>query len=77
MLCEAEQTIGLGELECLVEPRRDPVELLRTWVEFRQSVVVEEKVLEDVCTMMEAEYVRWQLPSVRLRSKGKSALAYL
>jgi len=64
-------SVGLGEKELLVEPKQDPEHLLRIWAAFRQGVAMEERGLEDACKSMETEYVRWQSPSVHIRTKGQ------
>lgn len=42
--------------------------------EFRQSVVAEESVLEDVCRAMGREYVKWTLPNVSIRRRRELEL---
>lgn len=64
------KNVGLGEEEQFVEPKQDPEHSLRIWASFRQSVAMEEKSIEEGCTSMEMEYVRWQSPPIRIRSKG-------
>ncbi|KAH8593512.1 hypothetical protein B0O99DRAFT_515620 [Bisporella sp. PMI_857] len=63
------RSMGLGQGEDLVEPKQDPELSLRLWAEFRQSIMMEEKVMEDIARMNGQEYVKWQLPTVRIRSK--------
>jgi len=58
-----------GEGEEFVEPMEEPEEVLRKWVEFRRSFVLEERVLEQVSKAMGMEYVRWSLPTAKVRSK--------
>jgi len=60
---------GRSGLEGFKEPKLNPEELLRMWVDFRQSFAMEEKVLEDVSRVLGEEYVKWSLPVVRIRSK--------
>jgi hypothetical protein len=59
----------MREEEDFVESKRDPEELLRMWVEFRQSIAVEEKVLEEVSGVMGREYVKWSLPTCKLKTR--------
>jgi len=61
------------EVEFL-EPKADPECLLRIWYCFRQSFMLEEKVLEDVCRESGSEYVPYVLPVVRIRSKALKAM---
>jgi hypothetical protein len=60
---------GLDDGEELQEPRESPEGLLEIWIQFRQSFLMEEKVLEDVCRAMGTEYITWTLPTVRIRSR--------
>jgi len=57
------------EKVAFAEPKGDMEVLLRMWIDFQQSVVMEEKLLESVCREMGKEYEAWSLPSVRIRSK--------
>jgi len=65
-------SVGLGGMEHFAEPRHDPEQSLRIWAEFRQSIVMEEKSLEDVCRSMETEYIKWQSPPIRIREKHRT-----
>lgn len=60
----------LGNGHELEESREQPEDLLRIWVQFRQSIVMEEKVLEDVCKAMGTEYTKWTLPTVRFKARS-------
>lgn len=51
------------------EPKEDLEGLLRMWIDFRQSFLVEEKLLENVCREMGKKYEPWFLPSVKIRSR--------
>jgi hypothetical protein len=63
--------LGLGPDEEFVEPKVEPESLLRKWVEFRRSFVLEERVLESVAKAMGEVYVQWNLPTVKIRAKAK------
>jgi len=69
LLTVKDETIGVDEDVKFVEPKGELEVLLRMWIDFGQSVVVEEKLLESVCREMGKEYEPWSLPSVRIRSK--------
>jgi hypothetical protein len=60
---------GLDEEVVFVEPKEELEVLLRMWVDFRQSFMMEERLLENVCKEMGTEYEPWTLPSVRIKSK--------
>lgn len=53
------------------EPKERPEELLNIWIEFRQSIEAEEKLLEDICKVEEKEYMKWTLPTIGIRSRTK------
>jgi hypothetical protein len=59
----------------LHEPKVDPERLLRIWYYFRQSFLVEEKLLEDMCRESGREYEAFALPTVRINAKGTAAKA--
>lgn len=59
------------------EPKEKPEHLLKIWVDFRQSLAVEEKSLEGICRVEGKEYVRWTLPTVGIRSRIRRADAGL
>jgi len=61
--------LGDGTGDRLVEPKQNPEDLLRIWAAFRQSVVMEEKELENIFRGNELDYVKWQLPPIRIRCK--------
>jgi hypothetical protein len=63
-------SVGLDPRFEFVEPKGDQEGLLRTWVDFRQSFVNEERLLEDVCKMVGKKYVQFALPAVRIKSKA-------
>jgi len=69
LLTVKDETIGVDKDVKFVEPKGELEVLLRMWIDFGQSVVVEEKLLESVCREMGKEYEPWSLPSVRIRSK--------
>ncbi|PVH83460.1 hypothetical protein DL98DRAFT_412676 [Cadophora sp. DSE1049] len=52
--------------ELLIDPER----LLKIWYYFRQSFMIEERVLEDVCRDSGREYEAFELPTVRILAKG-------
>jgi hypothetical protein len=70
ILRDEEVTPALERGEEFGEPKERPEELLRIWIEFRQSIEVEEKLLEDICKV-EDEYVKWTLPTIGIRSRTK------
>ncbi|KAL5325638.1 hypothetical protein ACEPPN_006766 [Leptodophora sp. 'Broadleaf-Isolate-01'] len=57
------------------ELRIDPERLLKIWYYFRQSFMVEERLLEDVCRDLEREYEAFELPTVRILAKDFEAQA--
>jgi hypothetical protein len=57
-----------------VEPSADPESILRIWVDFKQSFVREEKILEEVCSSVGKPYVQFSLPTVRVLSKKAMAV---
>lgn len=52
------------------ELRIDPERLLKIWYYFRQSFMIEERLLEDVCRDLGREYEAFELPTVRILAKG-------
>jgi len=64
-----DENVVPDEKVVFVEPKGEMQVVLRMWIDFRQSVVMEEKLLESVCREMGKEYEAWSLPSVRIRSK--------
>ncbi|KAH7417829.1 hypothetical protein BKA64DRAFT_180272 [Cadophora sp. MPI-SDFR-AT-0126] len=52
------------------ELRIDPERLLKIWYYFRQSFMIEEHLLEDVCRDSGREYEAFELPTVRILAKG-------
>lgn len=70
-LCNSkgQETVELDEEVEFVPPKEDPDELLRIWVRFRQSFVMEEKMLENVSRELGKEYKRFTLPRVQIKSK--------
>lgn len=69
-----EREVGDDEF---VEPCIEAEEILRMWIEFRRSIVMEEKVLEDVAKTVGEEYVKWDLPVVKARAKGRAVMPRL
>lgn len=63
--------VGLAEGVSFVEPTESPEALLRIWLDFRQNFVMEEKLLENVARDMGKEYVQWDLPTIRIKSKAR------
>jgi len=57
-----------------VEPSADPELILRIWVEFKQSFMREEKILEEVSHLVEKPYVQFNLPAVRVLTKRTTAV---
>lgn len=51
------------------ELRIDPERLLKIWYYFRQSFMIEERLLEDVCRDAGREYQAFELPTVRILAK--------
>ena len=52
-----------------VDPREAVEEVLRFWFEFRQTFLLEERRLEEVCMEVGREYERFSLPTVKIRDK--------
>jgi len=69
VLGDTEDRGRMGEEIEFLDAKEDPERLLRIWYFFRQSFIIEEKVLEDVCKEMEREYEKYNLPIVRIREK--------
>jgi hypothetical protein len=63
--------IGLDEEVAFVPTKVHPEKLLRMWVDFRQAFIMEERILEDVCSESGRDYELYTLPSVRLRRKAR------
>ncbi|PQE26225.1 hypothetical protein CJF30_00000958 [Rutstroemia sp. NJR-2017a BBW] len=72
---EKARACGLDEEFELVEPKLLPEEVLRIWVDFKQSFVREERTLEEISRGMEKEYVGWSLPTVLVQTKVKKEAA--
>ncbi|KAG4431033.1 hypothetical protein IFR05_013491 [Cadophora sp. M221] len=51
------------------ELRIDPERLLKIWYYFRQSFMIEERLLEDVCRDSGREYEAFDLPTIRILAK--------
>ncbi|APA12828.1 hypothetical protein sscle_10g075980 [Sclerotinia sclerotiorum 1980 UF-70] len=54
-----------------VEPRMEPEDILRIWVDFKQSFMREERTLKEIAMGLEREYIGWALPTVRVQTKVK------
>lgn len=66
---EAEQNLcSDGNFE-FVEPGINPEDMLRMWVEFKQSFAREEQTLEDVSLDLSKDYSRYILPTIRILSR--------
>jgi len=65
----ANNEVGVDEEVTFVEPKEDLEVLLRMWVDFRQSFVMEERLLENVRREMGKEYEPWTLPPIKIKSK--------
>lgn len=52
-----------------MDPKEDPEKLLKIWYYFRQSFLMEEKILEDVCQASGKPYEAFSLPTVKIKSK--------
>ncbi|TGO20945.1 hypothetical protein BPAE_0254g00090 [Botrytis paeoniae] len=57
-----------------VEPRMEPEDILRIWVDFKQSFVREERTLKEIATGLEKEYMGWALPTVKVHTKVKKEI---
>ncbi|KAK6600444.1 hypothetical protein H4I96_07770 [Botrytis cinerea] len=57
-----------------VEPRMEPEDILRIWVDFKQSFVREERTLKEIAMGLEKEYMGWALPTVRVQTKVKKGI---
>lgn len=55
------------------EPKVDPERLLRIWYYFRQSFLVEERILEDMCKESGRAYEAFALPTVRIKENAANA----
>ncbi len=71
VLCDGEGTPGLQDGEEFTEPKERPEDLLRIWVDFRQSFIIEERVLEDIAKVVDQDYVKWSLPTIKMQSRIK------
>ncbi|TVY83790.1 hypothetical protein LSUE1_G001907 [Lachnellula suecica] len=74
LLTGQDDEIPLDQEVVFVEAKDDLESLLRMWVDFRQSFLMEEKLLENVCREMEKDYTPWTLPAVRIRSKFEATI---
>jgi len=52
-----------------LEPKDNPEKLLKIWYYFRQSFIMEEKILEEVCQASGKPYTACSLPTLKIRSK--------
>jgi len=68
VLCDDPSDGVRKEVE-FAEPRQDLEKILRIWVDFRQSFVKEQKMLEEVRREVGKQCPKWSLPSVRVNSK--------
>ena len=66
---EEQGEIGVNEQVEFLESKEDPEKLLMVWYYFRQSFFQEEKLVEEVFREMGKEYMRFNLPVVRIRRK--------
>lgn len=55
------------------EPKVDPEQLLKIWYYFRQSILAEERILEDMCKGSGRSYEAFTLPTVRIKAKAAKA----
>jgi len=69
VLRDTDAVLGMKDGEEFQEPRQSPEELFRIWIEFRQSFIMEERAIEDVCSAMGKEYIKWALPTIKIKSK--------
>ena len=67
VLCDGGEENG-GDI-LFTEPKKDPETILRMWVNFRQTFVMEQKLLEEVARDMGKECSGYSLPTVRLKAK--------
>lgn len=65
---------GLNEDFEFVEPKMEPEHILRTWVDFKQSFMREERTLKEIAEGSEKEYMGWALPTVRVQTKVKKSI---
>ncbi|KAB8297680.1 hypothetical protein EYC80_001488 [Monilinia laxa] len=65
---------GLNEDFEFVEPKMEPEDILRTWVDFKQSFMREEITLKEIAEVSEREYMGWALPTVRIQTKVKKSI---
>jgi hypothetical protein len=52
-----------------LEPRERIEDVLRFWVDFKQTFLLEEKGLEEICRELGRRYEKFVLPSVKIRDK--------
>lgn len=71
ILPDVEERAGLRDVDEFVQPVMEPEELLKIWVEFHQSIAIEEKLLEDISRIEEKPYTKWSLPNVRVMARPK------
>ncbi|QSZ30341.1 hypothetical protein DSL72_004863 [Monilinia vaccinii-corymbosi] len=57
-----------------VDPKMEPEDILRMWVDFRQNFLREERTLREIAEGSEREYRGWALPTVRVQAKVKKGV---
>jgi len=71
VLCQKDG--GMGERwrkeAVFVDPREGVEEVLRYWADFRQTFLLEERRLEEICKEVGREYEKFSLPTVRVKDK--------
>lgn len=65
---------GLDENFEFVEPKMEPEDILRIWVDFKQSFVREERTLKEITMGSEMEYMGWSLPTVKVQTKVRKEI---
>lgn len=71
VLCQNEGAwkLGRAKIAKFVNPKEQVEEVLRFWVDFRQTFMIEERGLEDVSRQVGREYESFELPTVKIRDK--------
>lgn len=60
---------GWRKQTVFVDPSEGVEEVLRFWFDFRQTFLLEERRLEEVCIEVGREYERFSLPTIKIRDK--------
>lgn len=70
VLCQKDRGMGAGWKETLfVNPKETVEEVLKFWIDFRQTFLLEERRLEEICREVGRDYEKFSLPIVRVKDK--------